>query len=120
MQLILAIRVENSGRTTKKEPLRSLDNWIVSLLLNLVSLTSTVNSYRGYWYLMDEYYLTQNYEASLLTGQVIGCLSLMALSATCSLHAGVFKEDKSDAPGQMVEFYYSSYFYLMVSIGWNP
>ena len=44
--------------------------------------------------MMDEYYLTGNYVSSLLTGQLIGCLVLMALNATCSLHAGVIKEDK--------------------------
>ena len=65
--------------------------------------------------MMDEYYLTGNYVSSLLTGQLIGCLVLMALNATCSLHAGVIKEDKQDEPdSKLFDFFYSSYFYLEV------
>ena len=92
-----------------------MDDKLLGFVLNLVALVSTINSFRGYWYMMDEYYLTGNYVSSLLTGQLIGCLVLMALNATCSLHAGVIKEDKQDEPdSKLFDFFYSSYFYLEV------
>ena len=92
-----------------------MDDKLLCFALNLVALVSTINSFRGYWYMMDEYYLTGNYVSSLLTGQLIGCLVLMALNATCSLHAGVIKEDTQDEPdSKLFDFFYSSYFYLEV------
>ena len=114
LQFVIAIRVDNTDKN-RCPPLRKVDNWLLSFLIDMIGLVSTVNSFRGYWYLMDEYYLPEAYNASLQTGQALGCLVLMALGATCSLHAGVFKEDKNDAPGFLFDFYYSSYFYLMAS-----
>ena len=114
LQFVVAIRVDSTDLSRRGDPMRRVDNWLLASLVNLLCLVSTVNSFRGYWYLMDEYYLPKDYSASLLTGQALGCLVLMALGATCSLHAGVFREDKADAPGFLFDFYYSTYFYLMV------
>ena len=96
--------------------LRVIKTRFMALILNCFALFSTINTFRGYWYLLDSYYFPHedHYEISLITGQLFGALVLIAMNATCSLHAGVFKAD-GEPSSQLFEFYYSSYFYLKVS-----
>ena len=61
------------------------------------------------------YYLPGDRELSLVSGLVLGALSLMALNATCSLHGGVIQDNETSRESQMYEIYHSSYYYIQVS-----
>ena len=54
------------------------------------------------------------YELSLIHGKIYGALLLILLHAGCSLHAGIFKDVSTEPGGNMIEYYYASYFYIKV------
>ena len=56
---------------------------------------STIASFRAYWYLLDEYFLTQDLHTSQLIALVLGLGVLCSLRVVTCLHAGV----QSDDPG---------------------
>ena len=86
---------------------------IVNFIITLIGIISTINMFRGYWFLLDEYFMHDHYNLSLIHGQIYGALVLMACFASCSLHAGVFK-DEHVGEKCLIEFYYTSYFYIKV------
>ena len=88
---------------------------IGNVFMILIGIISTVNMFRGYWFLLDEYFMPTNYESSLIHGQIYGALILMISFAGCSLHAGVFRDEHVGAKC-LVDFYYMSYFYAKVKI----
>ena len=55
------------------------------------------------------------YELSLIHGKIYGALLLLLLHAGCSLHAGIFKDVSTEPGGNMIEYYYVSYFYIKVN-----
>lgn len=55
--------------------------------------------------------MNDHYNLSLIHGQIYGALVLTACFASCSLHAGVFK-DEYMGEKCLIEFYYTSYFYI--------
>lgn len=57
-------------------------------------------------------YLSEMYELSLIHGKIYGALLLIILHAGCSLHAGIFSDISSEPGGNMIEYYYSTYFYI--------
>lgn len=104
----------------------------LGFLFNLMALFSTVNTFRGYWYLYDEYLIPSkkpiifspeifsksifigDYELSLINGQIYGAVLLFLLYSGSSLHAGVFRDVGDENGSSMVEFYFSSYFFIKV------
>ena len=84
-----------------------------NILMIMIGIISTINMFRGYWFLLDEYFLKDHYELSLIHGQIYGALILMVSFAGCSLHAGIFRDDYVGAKC-LIEFYYTSYFYIKV------
>jgi hypothetical protein len=86
---------------------------IGNIIMILIGILSTINMFRGYWFLLDEYFMHSQYELSLIHGQMYGALVLMVCFAGSSLHAGVFKDDFGGEKC-LVEFYYTSYFYIKV------
>ena len=85
--------------------------YLYNVAFCVVGTIATISSFRAYWYLLDLYYLTDNYTASLVTGQIFGALGLIALNCASCLHAGIFK-DSIGSEGCCVSFYYLSYFYI--------
>ena len=86
---------------------------IGNIIMILIGIISTINMFRGYWFLLDEYFMKSEYELSLIHGQIYGALVLMVCFAGSSLHAGVFRDDYVGEKC-LVEFYYTSYFYIKV------
>lgn len=86
---------------------------VMDIFFNTLGLVTTVNCFRGYWFLLDEYFLPDDYEASLVLAAVLGALILMALHCTCSLHAGIYRDEHGSE--LLVEFYYSTHYYLKVT-----
>ena len=86
---------------------------ICNIIMILIGIISTINMFRGYWFLLDEYFMTTQYNESLIHGQIYGALVLMVCFAGSSLHAGVFRDDYIGEKC-LVEFYYTSYFYIKV------
>ena len=89
---------------------------IFGYIISFLSLISTVHSFRGYWYLMDEYFMPgeENYEKSLVNSQIYGALILFVFHISCSLHPGIYKDLSPDKGGNLREYYYSTYFYIKV------
>ena len=73
--------------------------------------------FRGYWYLLDEYFMPgdENYEKSLINSQIYGALVLFVFHCGCSLHAGIYGDVSREKGGNMIEYYYTSYFYIKES-----
>ena len=94
--------------------LRSIGFRLVYFIFTLIGIISTINMFRGYWFLLDEYFMNDHYSLSLIHGQIYGALVLTACFASCSLHAGVFK-DEYMGEKCLIEFYYTSYFYIKVN-----
>ena len=86
---------------------------MINFVITIIGIISTINMFRGYWFLLDEYFMHDHYELSLIHGQIYWALVLMACFASCSLHAGVFK-DEYTGEKCLIEFYYTSYFYIKV------
>ena len=105
---------ENGGSNFHQSTIEVICMKAVNVLIMLVGLISTINVYRGYWFLMDEYFMPNDYEQSLINGQIYGALVLFVLYAGCSLHAGIFKDEHVGGKC-LVEFYYLTYFYLKVN-----
>ena len=83
-------------------------------------LLNNINKYlyfRGYWYLLDEYFMPgdENYEKSLINSQIYGALVLFVFHCGCSLHAGIYGDVSREKGGNMIEYYYTSYFYIKES-----
>ena len=97
----------------KLPSLKSICFRIVNFLITLIGIISTINMFRGYWFLMDEYFMHDHYDLSLIHGQIYGAVVLMVCFASCSLHAGIFK-DEYMGEKCLIEFYYTSYFYIKV------
>ena len=76
--------------------------------------------FRGYWYLMDEYFMPGDYEKSLINSQIYGVLVLFVFHCGCSLHAGIYGDVSKEKGGNMIEYYYSSYFFMKVWIWLEP
>ena len=89
---------------------------IFGFIFSIMCLISAVTTFRGYWYLLDEYFMPNNYEMSLINSQIYGALVLFVLHCGCSLHAGIFGDVSKEKGGNMIEFYYSSYFFIRVSL----
>ena len=94
--------------------LRSIGFRMAYFIFTLIGIISTINMFRGYWFLLDEYFMNDHYNLSLIHGQIYGALVLTACFASCSLHAGVFK-DEYMGEKCLIEFYYTSYFYIKVN-----
>ena len=92
---------------------------MVNFVFTLIGIISTINMFRGYWFLLDEYFMNDHYNLSLIHGQIYGALVLIACFASCSLHAGVFK-DEYMGEKCLIEFYYTSYFYIKVNTSFIP
>ena len=81
--------------------------------LAFITLISDVNIWRGYWYLLDAYFISSQYELSLITGAVYGVMLLVLLFSACSLYRGIEK-DEYFGKNALIEFYHLSYFYIKV------
>ena len=68
------------------------------------------SSFRSSWYLLDIFYLPTSPVASLVSGQVIGLLVLIALRCSSCLHAGIYRDFPSS--GLLITFHHTSYFYI--------
>lgn len=100
-----------------------------------VAMFSTINSFRGVWYLCDAYYLSgttvnqnpvkdprnfltllaDHYELSLTTGWAFGYVLLVFFFSGCSLHAGIIPDLPEDEFSPMlIPFYLTTYFYIKV------
>ena len=88
---------------------------ILAYFLNFLCFFSAQNTFRGYWYLLDEYLMPSNYENSLINGFFYGVLVLFAFHCGCSLHAGIFSDLSEEKGGNIIEYYFSSYFFIKVS-----
>ena len=91
-------------------------NKMIDFVPNFLALVATIATFRGYWILMDLYVFPDQYNISLMTCLIVGCLLLMVLSGTCNLHAGVGNADINDPKAQLFDVYYSTYFYLKVNL----
>ena len=58
----------------------------------------------------------ENYEKSLINSQIYGALVLFAFHCGCSLHAGIYGDVAQEKGGNLIEYYYSSYFFIKVYI----
>ena len=101
----------------KTMPDKCIKSWILAYifgtLFSMLCIFSSVNTFRGYWYILDVYFHADSvYESSLIHGQIYAALLLIILHAGCSLHAGIFTDVSPEAGGNMIEYYYSSYFYI--------
>ena len=63
------------------------------------------------WYLWDIFYLTDNYEASLVTGGIIGVTGLMVVGCLNSIHGGLIKDGVKQS-GITLPCFYITYFYI--------
>ena len=90
---------------------------ISGYIISLLGLASSVHTFRGYWYFMDEYFMPgeENYEKSLINSQVYGALVLFVLHCGCSLQPGIYKDLSQEKGGNLREYYYSSYFFIKVN-----
>ena len=95
---------------------RNFTNKMIDFVPNFLALVATIANFRGYWILMDLYVFPDQYNISLMTCLIVGCLLLMVLSGTCNLHAGVGNADINDPKAQLFDVYYSTYFYLKVNL----
>ena len=90
---------------------------ICNTAVTFIGILSTINMFRGYWFLTDVYfgnnYESPFYEISLIHGQLYGALVLMVCFAGCSLHAGIFRDEFTGSKC-LLDFYYMSYFYIKV------
>ena len=89
---------------------------ISGCIISFLGLISSVHTFRGYWYLMDEYFMPgeENYVKSLVNSQIYGALILFVFQCSCSLHPGIYKDLSQDKGGNLREYYYSTYFYIKV------
>ena len=94
---------------------KRLKNRLIDFVPNFLGLVSTIATFRGYWSLIDLFVFPKQYNVSLVACLVVGCLLLMVLSATSSLHAGVSKAEIDDPQSQLFDVYYSTFFYLKVN-----
>ena len=90
---------------------------ILGYILSFLCLVSSVNTFRGYWYLMDEYFMAGegDYEKSLINSKIYGALILFVCHCGCSLHAGIYKDVSQEKGGNLIEYYYTSYFFIKVN-----
>ena len=91
---------------------------ILGYILGFLCLIASVNTFRGYWYLMDEYFMAgeENYEKSLINSKIYGALILFVCHCGCSLHAGIYGDVSQEKGGNLIEYYYTSYFFIKVNL----
>ena len=111
IQFAAAFMIEKDTTMLSKK----LKNRLIDFVPNVLALVATLATFRGYWSLIDLFVFPNQYNVSLATCLIVGCLLLMVLSATNNLHAGVSKADIDDPKSQLFDVYYSTYFYLKVN-----
>jgi len=106
---------------------------------NIIGLIATVNTFRGFWYLFDNYFevnhdfLTgtsnellrqinqtehienaeeRDYHLSLINSQILGAFLLLLFHCGAQLHGGICKDVSKEKGHTLSEFYYTSYFYI--------
>ena len=111
---------KKSIKKVNKQNIRNLENWLFDdvseILVQVLILNPFAIFFRGYWYLLDEYFMPgeENYEKSLINSQIYGALVLFVFHCGCSLHAGIYGDVSQEKGGNMIEYYYSSYFFMKV------
>ncbi|XP_023335090.1 uncharacterized protein LOC111706445 [Eurytemora carolleeae] len=112
IQFILINTASSNNKMADSSP--SVCWHIFNYIFTLVGIFITIASFRGVWYTLDNYYVTDNKYASYMSATVIGYLILLAFGCSSCLHAGIYKDDPS--LGVSVTFYYFSHKYV-VSLG---
>ena len=62
----------------------------------------------------QKHFISERYELSLINSQIYGALILLVLNCGCSLQAGIFRDVSPQKGGNMIEYYYSSYYFIKV------
>ena len=81
------------------------------LLSTKLSCLQKKNFWHTRWYLWDIFYLVDNYEASLVTGGIIGVTGLMVVGCLNSIHGGLIKDGVKKS-GITLPCFYITYFYI--------
>ena len=58
----------------------------------------------------------ENYEKSLINSKIYGALILFVCHCGCSLHAGIYGDVSQEKGGNLIEYYYTSYFFIKVNL----
>lgn len=101
---VLQLPLLRMSRSTK---VPFVAKFVANGAFSLVGCYATLESFRGVWYLMDAYYMTEDYKASLLTGGLFGVLGLLLFDMGPSLHPGI-----SSDKGGLISFEYLVYHYI--------
>ena len=56
-----------------------------------------------------------DYEKSLINSKIYGALILFVCHCGCSLHAGIYGDVSQEKGGNLIEYYYTSYFFIKVN-----
>ena len=120
--VIFAVQFPTAKFIDEKGSKNSIMAHICGGVLSFLCLFTSVNGFRGYWFLLDEYFIPgedRYYVLSLINGQVYGALILFTFHCGASLHAGIFSDVSNERGGNMLEYYFTSYFFIKVlSIYW--
>lgn len=84
---------------------------VLNSVKGFLSTFASCSSFRGWWYLWDIFYLTENYEASLVTGGIIGATGLMVVGCITSIHGGLVKDSVKQG-GITLPCFYITYFFI--------
>ncbi|CAB4059640.1 unnamed protein product [Lepeophtheirus salmonis] len=89
----------------------AFSKYFTNFLFTLISLVSTVWTFRGVWYSYDAFFLTIDRNSSLVLAQLIGLLTLFSINCGSCLHAGIIR-DLDEKDGLITPYHYFSYYFF--------
>ncbi len=89
---------------------------LLSFGFALLAVCASVQSFRGYWFLLDVYFIPDSYEVSLLNGQAYGGLILLLIGLGPLMFPGVVSDRPGNGDPTILPSHFFTHWWIKVTL----